>query len=152
MKILFVCSGNTCRSPMAQALMQKILEEESNTKEIKVFSAGLHAVPGQRASKEALEAMGQYSIDLSNHRAQALNRQLIEDVDLILTMTHLQCMQLRNNNPGKKGFIYTLSEYARAGDYDVDDPYGLGLGEYLRTAEELQKNGSTNFTTIEQMM
>ncbi|MEQ8173782.1 MAG: low molecular weight protein arginine phosphatase [Syntrophomonadaceae bacterium] len=140
MRILFVCSGNTCRSPMAQALLRKALTQDRGTglQEVEVWSAGLWAVPGQPASPEALKAMKSHGIDISQHRTRVLEASLVQEADLILAMTGSQSRQLKDLYPQKGSRIFTLTEFAGNGSIDVVDPYGAGVKVYMGTAEQLK--------------
>lgn len=129
MNILFVCTGNTCRSPMAAGLMNKIAIEEYL--DVRIESAGLFAAEGSPASDEAIEAMKKYDVDLSDHRAKQITPELIEKSDVILTMTAAQKMLL-SEVAGDK--TYTLCEYAGT-EGDIADPFGGDLEEYEEVAQ-----------------
>ncbi len=131
MNILFVCTGNTCRSAMAAALFNKIAIEKNL--DVRIESAGLFANDGQPASNEAIIVMKKYDIDLLGHHSQSINTELIEKSDLILTMTAAHKMVLE---PSKQGKTFTLCEYAGI-DKDIDDPYGGDVSEYEECAKEL---------------
>ena len=131
MNILFVCTGNTCRSPMAAALMNKIAEDEDL--DIRIESAGIFAEEGAPASTEAIVTMKKYDIDLLGHHAQQINSELIEKSDLILTMTEGQKMLFADVADKK---VYTVCEYAGVPG-DIDDPYGGDVEEYEEVAEML---------------
>ena len=131
MNILFVCSGNTCRSAMAAAIMDKIAQERDLN--VRIESAGVFAYDGEGASANAVEALKKYDIDLSYHRSKSVSEDLLKQCDLILTMTgaHKQVLE-----PAAGDKTFTLSEYVgRTGD--ISDPYGGGLETYEKTAEEL---------------
>lgn len=129
MNILFVCTGNTCRSPMAAALMNKIAMDEDL--DVRIESAGLFAEEGAPASAEAIVAMKKYDVDLLGHHAQQINSELIEKSDLILTMTEGQKMLFSDVAKDK---VYTLCEYAGV-EGDIEDPYGGDVEEYEEVAE-----------------
>ncbi len=131
MNVLFVCTGNTCRSPMAAALFNKIAVERNL--DVRIESAGIFAADGEGASNEAIIAMKKYDIDLLGHHAQSINTELLEKSDLILTMTAAHKMVLEQTVPDK---VYTLCEYAGI-DFDIDDPYGGDVKEYEECAEKL---------------
>lgn len=131
MNILFVCTGNTCRSAMAAALFNRIATEKNL--DVRIESAGLYALEGEPASNEAVIAMKKYDIDLLGHHAQAINTELIEKSDLILTMTGAHKMILENVAKGK---VFTLCEYAGLGG-DIEDPYGGDIEEYEECAAKL---------------
>ena len=131
MNILFVCTGNTCRSPMAASLMNKIAQDEDL--DLRIESAGVFAEEGAPASTEAIIAMKKYDIDLLGHHAQQINSELIEKSDLILTMTQGQKILFGDVASQK---VYTLCEYAGV-EGDIDDPYGGDIEEYEEVAQML---------------
>lgn len=131
MNILFVCTGNTCRSAMAAAIMDKIAVE--NDIDIFIDSAGIFAEEGMPASEYAIKALARYSIDLSHHTSQLLTEDLIKQSDIILTMTeaHKQILM-----PLAKDKTFTLLEYIGSSG-DISDPFGGDLEEYEECAEEI---------------
>lgn len=131
MNILFVCTGNTCRSPMAAAIMDKIAVE--NDLDVFIESAGIFAGEGESASENAIEALKKYNIDLSAHKTQPVTEDLLKQCDLILTMTEGHKQILEPLAPGK---VFTLLEYAGS-EGDISDPYGGDLEEYSETAGEI---------------
>lgn len=131
MNILFVCTGNTCRSAMAAALFNKIAIEKNL--DVRIESAGIFALDGEPASNEAIIAMKKYDIDLLGHHAQTINTELIEKSDLILTMTKAHKMVLEQ---AAKGKVFTICEYAGL-DGDIEDPYGGDVDEYEKCADML---------------
>lgn len=131
MNVLFVCTGNTCRSPMAAALFNKIAVERDLP--VKIESAGIFANDGDTASAEAIAVMRYYDIDLLGHHAQTINTELLEKSDLVLTMTGAHKMVLEQYLGDK---VYTLMEFAGI-DGDIPDPYGGDIDEYKECAETL---------------
>ena len=131
MNILFVCTGNTCRSPMAAAIMEKIAVE--NDLDVLIESAGLFANVGGTASDEAIEALDKMGIDLTFHQTKPITEELIEKSDIILAMTQAH-KELLKPMAGDK--VYTLKDYAGENG-DISDPYGGDLEEYEETANEI---------------
>ncbi|MBQ8300523.1 MAG: low molecular weight protein arginine phosphatase [Clostridia bacterium] len=131
MNILFVCTGNTCRSAMAAAIMDKIAVE--NDLDVFIESAGIFATEGEMASEEAIKAVAKYGIDLTGHRTQPVTEDLIKQCDLILTMTqaHKQILM-----PMAQGKVFTLLEYAGS-EGDIQDPYGGDDEEYEEAMQEI---------------
>lgn len=138
--ILFVCTGNTCRSPMAAALFLKLLEEREAglSSKFQVLSAGIFAQDGMKASREAIETMKEENIDLENHEAQMVYPDLVRDADLILAMTENHKRILLDKFPEAEPKIFTLMEYAGL-EGEIHDPFGLGKEEYLKTARQLKE-------------
>lgn len=139
--ILFICTGNTCRSPMTQYLFANVLQKQANNrlKSIKLKSAGLFAQEGQPATPEAIEVMLKEGLDLTSHRSTQVDGGMIEDADLIITMTSSQKAQLTRSFPYKKDKIFTLGEMAGYEDFELFDPFGQGLPEYIKTLEQIKK-------------
>ncbi len=139
MKILFVCTGNTCRSSMAEALARKLLTGRSADKcDVQFFSAGVAAFPEDRASREAVQAMSEMGINLQHHRATRLSRDNVLESDLILTMTRGHFSHIKNLFPLSAAKVFTLAGYADSTG-DVPDPFGQSLEGYRRCARRLEE-------------
>lgn len=134
--ILFVCTGNTCRSPMAAGLARHILEGDGDH-ETSVLSAGVQALPGIPATAEAVEALGEEGIDISGHRARMLTPQLVGQAALILTMTGSHKREVLRVAPQAEPKTFTLTEYAGLSG-DLIDPLGQPLAVYRNYASRLR--------------
>ena len=150
-RILFVCTGNTCRSVMAAALAQKLLAGMTlEGVQVEIASSGLAAMPGDSASEGAVTVMREKGTDLSGHRASLLNRQDVEDADLVLTMTSDHREALCRLMPSCTDQIHTLTRYAGVFG-DVPDPFGQSDHVYRRVAaalEELVASAMQRFLAI----
>src|SRR6059036_4031752 len=134
-RILLVCTGNICRSPLAAALLERALVERG-IQGIAVGSAGTGAWDGAPVSEGAYLVGLERGLDLSSHRARLLTRELVDAADLILTMARHH--RARVDELGGESQVFVLGEYAgREGD-DVSDPFGGDLGVYRDTCQELE--------------
>lgn len=137
-RILYVCTGNTCRSPMAQAITRAVAAERGLT-DVDVVSAGSSAWDGAPPSDGALLVAMERGLDLNAHRAQQLTQELVSSADLVLAMGphHLE----RIRALGGEGKAFLLADYASRGSSTeaVSDPFGGDLETYRRTADELER-------------
>ncbi|WP_018923181.1 low molecular weight protein arginine phosphatase [Salsuginibacillus kocurii] len=134
--ILIVCTGNTCRSPMAQAIL-----DAKNEGNLEVRSAGISAVPGMDPAEEAKAVLQEKGIDVK-HSSQPVDEQLIEWADVILTMTRTHLEMLKRLYPSASSKAFTLKTFVAGedtDDVDISDPIGGGLGVYRATATELER-------------
>ena len=136
-RILLVCTGNICRSPLAAALLDRALAQRG-IDGIEVASAGTGAWDGAPVSEGAYLVGLERGLDLSAHRARLLTRELVEDADLILTMARHH--RARVDELGGESRVFVLGEYAgREGDEaEVSDPFGGDLEVYRDTCAELE--------------
>jgi len=138
MKILFVCTGNTCRSALAEGIARREAIDRGLI-DFEVSSAGTSAWNGAPASDGGLLVALEHGVDLSGHRARQLTREIVEDQDVILVMGphHLE----RAEALGGEGKSHLLTHYAAHGSSDraVSDPFGGDLEVYRATYEELER-------------
>ncbi|HXW97253.1 MAG TPA: low molecular weight protein arginine phosphatase [Gemmatimonadales bacterium] len=134
--ILLICTGNTCRSPLAEAMLRRKLQERG-VEGVTVGSAGTGAWDGAPASEGAYLVALEHGLDLSSHRARLLTRELVDGSDLVLTMArhHLA----RAEQLGASGKAHLLGEFAggEGATAEVRDPFGGDLEGYRETYEEL---------------
>lgn len=137
-KILFVCTGNTCRSSMAEAIANHLIKQKGLEDKFTFISAGTCAPDGCPASENALEAVKAYNIDLSYHKAKRVSQDLVNQAELILTMTLGHKAMLKAQFPASMDKLYTLYEYLGDKSRDVEDPFGGSLAVYQECAAELK--------------
>lgn len=136
-KILFVCSGNTCRSPLAEGIARKTLPRRIRTP-VEVSSAGSSAFEGVPASQQAIEVARRHGIDLSGHRSRLLDGRRVREADLIVTMTGKHRDTVGAIDPDALAYTVMLTDFG-GGGVDVPDPVGGGLAEYERTYDLIDR-------------
>ena len=134
--ILFVCSANQCRSPMAQVLFEAFLAEKGVREEWRVESAGVWAYDGSPATANAQRAMGERGLDLSRNLSQPTSSALLKQFDLTVVMEQEHKTVLQDQNPQLADRIYLLREIAGQ-EGDFADPVGGSLERYRAAADEL---------------
>jgi len=137
-RVMFVCTGNTCRSPMAEGGLEKLLENQG-IEDIVVCSSGTAAASGFPATTYAIEAARIWDADITGHRSQPLTPELIQNADLILAMTSSHCREVINLEPSAESKTYLLRNYPEPGcnGEGVDDPIGGSLDMYNQTFLEI---------------
>jgi protein-tyrosine-phosphatase len=137
MNLLFVCSGNTCRSPMAEAFARKIADRRG-IQDLNVSSAGTNAYDNVPATDEALLVGMERGLDLTSHRSRMLTPEIVSDADLVFVMTPSHVEQVKQM--GGRGKVHVIDEYASgATDKGISDPYGGDLEAYRNTADVLEE-------------
>lgn len=136
-KVLFICTGNTCRSSMATFLARDIQKKKFPQSEHLFDSAGLMAVDGIPASPQAIAVLGEWGVDLSPHKTKRFLPQMADKADLILTMTKAHRQWILDRLPEAQGKVYTLAAFAGLGDRDIRDPFGGSRESYAAAREDL---------------
>lgn len=136
--VLFVCTANICRSPLAEGLMKCRIAGQPDADQWRIESAGTWGLDGEKAVDEVLFLLKEKGIDLSNHRARTVTRQIIEPFNLVLTMEERHRDALRAEFPFMAKRIFLLSEMIGA-LFDIHDPIGKPLKEYRRVEELIDR-------------
>ena len=128
--ILMVCTGNICRSPMAEGLLRHLLPPSLKTA-VRVSSAGTYAMHGNQPAPHAVSAMAQLGIDISTHRARMVSRELVRNADLSLAMEMSHLNALQNMLMFNRSRVKMLTAFSPGPEQpDVEDPYGGPLEMY----------------------
>lgn len=138
-KILFVCTANICRSPMAAGIFDALAGDMRL--DLRSESAGVAALVGEPAAPHAVRAVDEMGIDIRGHRARQVDRAMVQAADLVLAMTSQHAQTLQRNFPEFRKKIQTLPECS-TGDTvaGIADPYGYGFSVYRTTARELLRH------------
>ncbi len=138
MKILFVCTGNTCRSPMAEGIFKKLVADK-NLKEIECSSAGLFAMTGDEVTLNSVKACERFGVDISAHRARRINGYILDETDKFVCMTAQHAASLAMYVPEEK--IVVLGS-------GIPDPYGGDLECYMLCANSIKTALVSQFDEI----
>lgn len=138
MKILFVCTGNTCRSPMAEGLFKKLLSDKNITN-VECSSAGLFAMTGDEVTPNSVKACERFDADISAHRARRINEYILDETDKFVCMTQQHAASLSLYVPQDK--IILLGG-------GIPDPYGGDLETYLICANSIKTALTEQFDEI----
>lgn len=140
--LVFVCTGNTCRSPLAEVIARAEAERRGWT-QLQVSSAGVAAAVGAPASEGSVQAAEAIGLDLSEHGSQPVTEELVDQVDLILTMSMHHLMRVQDLGGGGRATLLTAFAEGLEGEEvfnasGVPDPFGGELAEYLETRDHIQ--------------
>jgi len=149
--ILFICTGNTCRSAMAEGIFKKILKERTkDDSKFNILSAGISALPGMNPTPEAIKVMTEKGIDISRHIATQVKEDLVKKADLILVMSKTHKDYIKTKFTFAQNKIYLLKEFAQISEfksiqktdenYEVVDPLGRPIEFYRTIARDLEEN------------
>ena len=135
MNVLFVCAGNTCRSPMAEAMFNEEAGRRGRAHRAK--SAGLCPWPGDVAATDTVAELRRRGMDIEGRPAVQLDQGLVQEADLILAMTDTMADMMRQSLPNEAGKVQALCAYCGQ-DGEVSDPYGCDEDVYRATADQIQ--------------
>jgi len=135
--VLLVCTGNSCRSIMAEGLLKKYLKELGKD-DIEVLSAGVHAIDGAEPKRETIEVMAEEGIDVSRFRSKGITEELVKKADLILVMSGHHMDDIIDRMPDAQGKVHMLKQYGASSDgcacedLDIEDPIGRPKAFYQK--------------------
>ena len=137
-KILFVCTANVCRSPMAEFLFTKAIKESSLPIKIESYSAGLSAMDGDKASQNSIDACKEIGVDITNHQSSGLTRTSLQEASAVFCMTesHRALINMYFDLP--EGYpIFLMREFVEDGTKELPDPYGQDIEVYRDCRERM---------------
>lgn len=143
MKIMFICTGNICRSAMAHVMLEDKIKK-NNIKNIEVYSCGIYAENGDVSTYNAIEVMEEYEIYLKDHKATNIKNSNIKEMDLILCATNSHKIAVLDLYPELEDKVYTMKEYVNYNrEYhdkiNIKDPWGYDLETYRYCAGEIDE-------------
>ena len=138
--VVFVCTANVCRSPMAEKLFEDAFAQSESKKKLRVFSAGLTAVEGDKASDNSVTACKEIDLDLSDHRSACLTRTTLENASAIFCMTesHRALMHMYFELPDDAP-VFLMREFVNAVDKELPDPFGQSLEVYRECRDKMKE-------------
>src|SRR6185369_16649415 len=148
--VLFVCTGNVCRSPMAEGLFRHVVQGRG---QYRVISAGLGAMEGQPPSAHAVEAEKELGIDISAQRSRMLTPELVAQADYIFGMTHshVDAIMLLYPHAAEKTFLLReFDETLDAYENDISDPIGGSYDVYCNCRDQIEQGIASMLKFVEQ--
>lgn len=136
--VIFICTGNICRSAMADGYLKYRLNELERVNEIKVSSAGTQATQNEESPIYAKKAIAKYGANIEKHTATTLENSNIEEAQYVLVMTEKHKQDVISKYPNLMGKVKLLGEYAKDKKYkEIDDPWGYSFEVYENCAKEI---------------
>lgn len=153
--ILFICSGNSCRSPMAEGLLRKKFYAKYGD-QVRIHSAGILGIDGNPATLPAIDAAKEKGVDISNHKSKGIKKADVAEADIIFALADNHKEYLDQHFSRYKENVFLLKTFATDSDKpkktSIDDPIGQGLKVYRRTINEIDKELNRILPQLEKLI
>lgn len=151
--ILMVCSGNSCRSPMAEGMLHDLLIDQYGER-VNVHSAGTLGINGAPATELAIQVCRELEVDISSHRSKGIKKEMILEADLILGMAYHHQSKILSLVPEAENKTFLLKAFANysGSDMDIEDPIGGNYDVYKACRDEIYELLKESLSRIEKMI
>jgi len=137
-KVLFICTANVCRSPMAERLFARALEGSPKAGKISAYSAGISAMDGDNASQNSIEACEEVGLDIADHRSSGLTRTSLQEADAVFCMTESHRALLNMYFELPEGYpVFLMREFTESGSKELPDPFGQDIEVYRECRDHM---------------
>ena len=137
-KVLFICTANVCRSPMAERLFARAMENSPKAGKVSAYSAGISAMDGDNASQNSIEVCEEVGLDIADHRSTGLTRTSLQEASAVFCMTESHRALLNMYFELPQGYpVFLMREFVEGGSKELPDPFGQDLEVYRKCRDHM---------------